>query len=125
MWNRKFQRTERSDRWQREDAAARLLDQLPYIRTIKFSLKETRAEHTVAGTTRAQHVIVARAGALFEIACSDPKCENGGHDLTTEVLAGLRDRLAEFGGNSDCHGDLGQGSCDRTLHYSVHATYAP
>jgi hypothetical protein len=126
MWNRRPTRTDRSERWKREDAAPRLAEEVPQLRTLSLVLRDSRGLQGVAGTERTQHVVVGRAAALFEIACSDTHCVEGGHDLTHEILSALRRRVAHFEGTNDCGGSIGQGGgqCRCTLHYTVRAGYA-
>jgi hypothetical protein len=124
MWNNRSARTDRTDRWKREDAAARLVEAVPGLQTLVLSLRDTRESHGVSGSERKQHVIVSRAAALFEISCSEPKCEGGGHDLTLEILQSLRQGRGEFSGNSECRGTIGNFGCRRSLCYSAVATYA-
>jgi hypothetical protein len=123
MWNNRFARTDRTDRWKREDNAPRLIDEVPGLQSLVLSLRDLRESHSIAGSERKQHVIVSRAAVLFEIACPEPKCEEGGHDLTLEVLQHLRNGDVEFSGNSDCRGMVGQAGCRRTLQYTAQAVY--
>lgn len=116
--------SERVERWRREDAAPRLLDQFPLLRTLTLSLKDKRGESRVTGTERMQHVIVARAGALFEIPCSDPKCQNGGYDVTSEVLSSLRLKRESFAGVADCCGMVGDNMCRCSLSFAARASFA-
>lgn len=117
-------RTARSDRWKREDDSPRLKVEVPRLSTLRMSLEEYSGGHTVAGTNRIQHVVVAQAAARFEIPCGDTKCEDGGHNLTREVLGHLRSEHADFEGSSTCDGHVGDRPCERVLKYSAQATYA-
>lgn len=129
MWNGKRARGdrtgkgERSERWQREDAAPRLTAELPDLLTLSLQLRNRTDDTSTPGRSRIQHVIVARAAALFEIACVEPKCESGGFDLSTDVLAALRQRKETLEGEAQCGGTVGQGYCRCTLLYVMKATY--
>lgn len=125
MWNNRFDRGpgDRTERWRREDAASRLIDEVPALQTLVLALREVRETFLVSGSERKQHVIVSRAAALFEIACSEPRCQDGGHDLTLDVLHNLRKGNTEFASSSECRGTLGNAGCRRELHYSARATY--
>jgi hypothetical protein len=124
MWNRKPTKADRSERWKREDAAPRLATEVPSVKTLALVLKDSRGLQGVSGTERTQHVIVDRAAALFEVACADPKCEDGGHDLTHEVISALKRRQEQFEGTSECRGSVGGAPCRCTLNYRATATYS-
>jgi hypothetical protein len=116
-------RTARSDRWKRENDAPRLESEVQHLETLRMNLEEYSGGHSVAGTNRIQHVVVARASARFEIPCGDSKCEEGGHDVTPEILSHLRAKRPEFEGSSVCNGHVGDRPCERQLKYSARATY--
>lgn len=117
-------RTARSDRWKREDDAPRLKNEVPKLATLRLSLEEYSGGHTVAGTNRIQHVVVAQAASRFEIPCGDSKCEDGGHDLSRDMLSHLRAGHAEFEGSNTCTGHVVERPCERVLKYSALATYS-
>lgn len=123
MWNRKRARSERSERWQREDAAPRLAVEVPGLASLSLVLRDCAEDTALRSKSRTQHVIVERAAALFEVACTERKCENGGFDLTKDVLAALRRRETSAEGVAQCNGTVGQGYCRCTLEYVVRATY--
>jgi hypothetical protein len=116
-------RTARTDRWKRENDAPRLKDEVPKLESVRMSLEEFGGGHSIAGTSRVQHVVVAQASSRFEIPCGDSKCEEGGHDLTHEALAQLRAGKDAFEGTSICIGRVGERPCERMLKYSVQAKY--
>ncbi len=118
-------RTARTDRWKRENDAPRLKDEVPKLQTVRMNLEEYSGGHSVAGTSRIQHVVVAQASSRFEIPCGDSKCEEGGHDITRDALAQLRAARPEFEGSSVCVGHVGERPCERQLKYSVQAKYDP
>lgn len=114
---------ERAERWRREDEAPRLLERAPSLQTLALSLKEMRAEYKVTGTERTQHVIVARAAALFTIPCSDPSCQDGGYDITPQVLSFLRLKHSSFAGVVECRGMVGNNDCRCSLSFVARASY--
>jgi hypothetical protein len=118
-------RTARTDRWKREDDAPRLRQEVPNLESLRMNLEEFSGGHRVVGTSRIQHVVVAQASSRFEIPCGDNKCEDGGHDITREVLGHLRAAHESFSGNSVCSGRVGERACERALEYSALAKYQP
>ena len=66
---------------------------------------------------------VASAPALFVMPCHDAHCKDGGHDLTREILAELRQRNGRFTGEDACRGTVGSSGCSRVLGYVAVATY--
>src|SRR5690606_13376617 len=100
-WNDR--QKERTERWQREDDAHRLLTEVPYVESLKLNIEERRATNLVPGSRYTQHIIVGRAAARFEVPCSEPKCQEGGHDITHDILNGLRARQARITGTSTCN----------------------
>jgi hypothetical protein len=116
-------RTARSDRWKRENDAPRLKNEVPHLDALRMNLEEFSGGHSIAGTNRIQHVVVAQASARFEIPCGDSKCEEGGHDLTQEVLGHLRSKQPDFEGSSVCNGRVVDRPCERQLKYTAQAKY--
>jgi hypothetical protein len=114
---------ERAERWRREDAAPRLSQQVPSLQSLRLSLKERRGDSAVLGTDRTQHVIVARAGARFEIPCCDSKCQEGGYDVTADILDSLRMERERFEGSVSCCGMVGENPCTCSLHFVANAVY--
>ncbi len=67
---------------------------------------------------------MTRAGALFEIPCSEPKCQDGGYDVTADILRALRARREDFEGSSQCRGIVGDKECGCSLMFIGQAHYA-
>lgn len=124
-WNNRRIKGERSERWQREDAAPRLAAEIPELLTLSLQLRNCNDETSMPGRSRIQHTIVERAAALFEVACVEPKCEGGGYDITADILTALRQRRETHEGTAHCNGSVGQGYCRCTLVYVMKATYRP
>jgi hypothetical protein len=89
----------------------------PGLASLKLELHETAGERKVLDSTRIQHVIVPRAAALFQIACGDPGCQDGGFDVTADVLRALRHESTHFDGEASCFGSVGYRPCERILKY--------
>jgi hypothetical protein len=124
MRNRKPVTSERTERWRREDAAPRLTTEAPSLQSLRLILRDFRVDSGLPGKERVQHVIVARAGARFEIPCSEPKCVEGGYDVTTEILQALKSRCETFEGVVSCRGTVREQPCRCSLSFVGHATYA-
>jgi hypothetical protein len=116
-------RTARTDRWKREDDAPRLKQEVPNLEALRMNLEEFSGGHRIMGTSRIQHVVVGQASTRFEIPCGDSKCEDGGHDLTRDMLNALRSGREAFNASSVCSGRVGERACDRALEYSFTAKY--
>jgi hypothetical protein len=114
---------QRSDeRRLREDEAPRLLTRIPDLLTLSLRI-EDRSATSFSQPRHVRHVVVARAPALFAIACSDPNCRDGGHDVTDSVMRALVRRETAFEGDDHCQGSLGSSFCTRVLHYDAVASY--
>jgi len=120
-WQQKGSR--RSERWQREDDAPRLKATVPELKSLKFEIDELLESRAIPGMKRVRHIMVDQAAALFEIPCSDTKCEEGGHDVTEQVLGALRAGEKEFEGTDACHGQASEGPCKRVLAFKGMAEY--
>ena len=108
----------------RQDEADRLKDEVPALRSLRIRVEENRPDGHAAQNPYIKHIVVPSAPALFEIRCSEPRCD-GIHDLTHAILDRLRRSHATFDGDSPCCGVLGPGQtpCDRTLQYHGDAQY--
>lgn len=60
---------------------------------------------------------------MFVLACADPSCRDGGHDVTDHVLRRLQQGATRFAIDQQCQGNTGTASCERTMHVDVTATY--
>jgi hypothetical protein len=104
------------DRRQREDDAPRLIEEVRRLASLDIVVDN-------GGNKYVWRIVVERAPALFELACPEESCTNGGHDLTRQIMQGLRMTSAEITGESTCRGDLPSGSCNRVVKYVASATY--
>lgn len=124
MMNRRGEAAERfAERRRREDEAPRLRDVIPDLLDCRIDIAEGRGDATSVDVSHTRRLVVARAPALFVIPCSDPSCRNGGHDVTFELLRGLRERRVEVRGEDACNGDVGAVHCGRVLRFTAHAQY--
>jgi hypothetical protein len=123
MYKRRPVDTEAQERRQREDAAPRLRDRVPELTTLSIEVNEG-AGKGLATTRYVKHVVVSHAPALFELPCSEPDCESGGHDVTTEILAALKAGKKTFAGQHSCRGNRRGQACDRILAFDARAQYA-
>jgi hypothetical protein len=115
----KERRTQRSAR---EHAAGKLALRAPDLTSLSIATHETRPE-SVGDTRYIRRVVVAEAPALFEVPCSDAQCEDGGYDVTREILSALAARRTQFEGLRECPGHRGANACGRSLRYAATATY--
>jgi hypothetical protein len=120
---RKEMEERRDQRVQREDAAGKLAKRAPDLATLSLVIRETRPEGCVSNTQYTRRVVVEHAPALFEVPCSYPQCEDGGYDVTREVLAALAGHQEKFEGTVSCRGRCATLDCARVLHYVATATY--
>lgn len=113
----------REERWQREDEAKRLIEEVPNLSKMSIEIRELSEESGHPPTKYTRRVPLPAAPALFEVLCSDRKCEDGGYDITAAVLDGLRSGKESFEGTIRCYGHLPEQPCSRRLHWIVRATY--
>jgi hypothetical protein len=113
------------ERRQREDDAPRLKQQISTLRELCLEIEERVGSASSSVGRYVRHVVIDRAPALFEIKCGDERCRDGGHDLTNEIMRGLRSSALEFQGEDACYGTLGSGSaaCGRVLRFVARAKY--
>jgi len=121
--------TEAADRMRErrrlEDAAPRLARELPSLKTLRLSLSFRRGDLKLLDASYVRVVVVATAPALFDIACADSTCRDGGHPLTEPMLKALRAGLTHFSGEVSCRGAAGTSgtACNSVLIYEADATY--
>ncbi len=111
------------ERWQREDESSRLLDEVQGLRELKIVIDEWRDEQHIPGARYTKHIIVSGAPARFEVPCGEPRCQEGGHDLTLELMMALRRKEGTIEGQSECRGDFGARPCARVVKFAAFATY--
>ena len=83
-------------------------------------------ERSGAGATKhIRRFVVDHAPAVFLVPCGDPRCSEGGHNLTQEVMRALRASQTSFAGSDDCAGFIGPSACLRVVHFDGTARYRP
>ncbi len=125
MYNRKNLelKERRTHRMAREDAAGKLLLKTPDLVDLHMSIDETQKGGSMGDRRYIRRIVLAQAPALFEVPCSDPQCEDGGYDVTHEVLSALASRRTHFEGQQTCLGRGRVKDCGRVFHYVATATY--
>ncbi|HVJ21530.1 MAG TPA: hypothetical protein VM686_39235 [Polyangiaceae bacterium] len=114
-----------AERRQQEDAAPRLLTQVPALKSLVLDIQERSGgwpSPDPAGS-HVRHIVVSTAPALFLIMCHDPACRDGGHDITSAVMRALRAGQTTFTGEDRCTGRLGSADCQRHIRFAATATY--
>jgi hypothetical protein len=114
---RRLQRTER------EDAAGKLQQRVPDLADLSIAIHEVRPGGCTSDTHYIRRVVLASAPALFEVPCSDTRCEDGGYDVTREILYVLASHQPHAEGHQTCRGRCGQMDCGRTLRWVTTAKY--
>jgi|HubBroStandDraft_1064217.scaffolds.fasta_scaffold520113_2 hypothetical protein len=109
-----------TDRRQREGDAPKLSAQVPGLSSLKLEVEEQFGAGAIRHTRR---IVVDNAPALFLVPCGDPRCVNGEHDLTTQVMSALRAGQTSFKGQDECTGTLGSSVCLRVLRFGGNAEY--
>jgi hypothetical protein len=111
-----------SDRRARENEAPRLASKVPDLTELEIAI----VEHSGTGSSSyRKRVVVATAPALFVITCGEPRCEDGGHDITYDAMRALMDRQTHKHGEDDCRGQIATVPCRRRIEYDIRAAYAP
>jgi hypothetical protein len=112
-----------AERRQREDDAPRLAASVPALCALRIELQERRSGISTAEAAHTKHVVLEHAPALFILPCQDPRCTDGGHDMTSVILRGLQAGMARMEGEDACNGLVGSAVCQRVLRYVVLAEY--
>jgi hypothetical protein len=124
MWRRNAEAAQRiAERRQREDEAPRLAVLVPRLESLGIQVSEGNPGISNPMGSHTRRVVVATAPALFVLPCGDSQCRDGGHELTAELLSGLRQSKLEFKGENSCRGVIGSSECRRVLRYVATASY--
>ena len=113
-----------AERRRREDESPRLSAEVPRLRGLALEIEEKTQGGPVSEPAHVRRFVVQHAPALFLLPCGDPRCRDGGHDITHAVMRALRASEARFDGQDVCYGNVGSGQCSRVLHFVGAATYA-
>jgi len=116
------QQEAQAEQRRREDAAPRLRDVIPELTSLRLHVRDEPSAGRNAAWPYTRHLVVATTPALFTIRCTEPTCD-GRHELTGEVLRGLRARATRIEGESSCNGTVSGNGCDRKLVYVYEAEY--
>jgi hypothetical protein len=112
-----------AERRQREDSAPRLTAEVPGLLSLCLAIEEASDATTVSRPKHLRRIVVERAPALFLVPCGDPRCTDGGHDVTDSIMGALVKRETTFRGEDKCNGYLGAAPCMRILRYDAVAEY--
>ena len=113
----------RVQRVQRESAAGKLLTRFPDVTSVDIAVHEARPEGCVSDSHYIRRIVLEHAPALFEVPCSYPSCEDGGYDITRDVIDALANRDPKVEGERPCRGRCGALDCTRVLRFVVKVTY--
>jgi hypothetical protein len=111
-----------AERRRRENDAPRLCDEVPDLVSLRLEIEE----HAAGAASQPRHIrriVVDHAPALFLVACGDPRCVEGEHDVTRTVMQALRSHETTFTGTDECRGSVGTSGCPRVLHFDGIAEY--
>lgn len=111
------------ERRAREDASPRLLDEVPELESLQLEISEYEGTREIVESTYVRHIVIAHAPALFLIGCGDRRCQDGGHDISGDVLRALRAREERFEGEDACPGHTANADCVRRVRYIGVASY--
>lgn len=124
MWRRNPETARRlAERRQREDEAPRLAALFPKLESLGIRVLEGNPGISNQAGAHTRRVVVSTAPALFVLPCGDSQCRDGGHELTEQLLAGLRQGKLQFEGEDSCRGVIGTAECRRVLRYVAIASY--
>lgn len=124
--NRSREAAERfAERRRREDEAPRLRDVVPELVSCRILVEEWHAGMMLAEVAHTRRIVVEHAPALFVIPCGDSSCRDGGHDITNEMMRGLREGQTEIHGEDTCYGHARAAECGRVLRYTATVEYRP
>lgn len=112
-----------AERRLREDEAPRLSAAVPALVSLSLAIEDC-SDSSFGQPKHVRRVVVAQAPALFVIGCSDPNCQEGGHDVTHPIMQALTRHQTSFQGEDKCYGILGSSQCTRVLRYDAKADYA-
>ncbi|HEY8075390.1 MAG TPA: hypothetical protein VIF62_14800, partial [Labilithrix sp.] len=91
-----------AERRRLEAEAPRLQTVAPQLTALRIDIAEGREKATTAEISHTRRIVVAVAPALFWFPCGDASCKDGGHDVTNELLHGLRANKTEIHGEDTC-----------------------
>ena len=99
--------------------------EVPRLTALHLEIETRTSSNFAAEPNHIRRIVVKTAPALFLLGCSDSRCNDGGHDITHEVMRQLRSGSTRFEGEDTCGGSVGAGPCSRRLHFVAVAAYNP
>ncbi len=93
---------------------------MPALTNLRLDIEERFGSGAVKHTRR---FVVDSARALFLVPCGDPRCVDGEHELTSQVMRALRAGETSFDGSDDCSGNIGSSGCLRVVRFHGVAEY--
>jgi hypothetical protein len=108
---------------ERENAAPRLTEEVPRLRELRIEVGAHRDGALIPESVYIRRVVVTNAPALLWLPCSEPRCEEGGHDITEALVSGLRQGEVRITGESSCSGRVAGVACVRVIHFTAVADY--
>jgi len=111
------------ERRKRQDEAPRLKNEVPSLVELRIELSAVQSDSTISASGHIKLIPVDSAPAMFEIPCTNSDCKDGGHDLTGDLIRGLKAGRPIISGDDPCRGSIGSAECRRTLHYVARAKY--
>ncbi len=112
-----------TERRRREDESPRLAAEIPSLAELRIEVDERRGDSPFKGTAHIRRIVVEHAPALFVIACGDPACRDGGHDITRDIMRALRAGETRLDGEDECRGQIQSADCRRVMRYVAIAKY--
>jgi hypothetical protein len=112
-----------ADRRKREDEAPRLSEEIPDLASLQLDIEDRAG--VAEGSGHRRRIVVEHAPALFLLPCGDPRCTDGGHDLTSVIMRPLRSHELVFHGEDACTGTVGTSPCARVVKFDAVASYRP
>lgn len=112
-----------AERRQREREASLLRDEVPALVGLSIEVKEGGQGLGMPDLTYIRRFALETAPALFLLACGEPLCEGGGHDISAGVMEALRAGRAVLRGETRCHGLVGAEACTRNVRFIMTATF--
>lgn len=112
----------KQQRREREAAAPQLQVLVPSLRELSLRVVRCLGGDAERRDSHVRHVVIDRAPAYFFSPCIDHDCI-GGHDLTEDVLAGLREKQTKIVVAKPCDAGGGEARCPGLLELEATARY--
>jgi len=111
------------ERRRREREAPLLCAEAPGLVELSIELTECGQGAGFPDVTFIRRFVLATAPALFLVACGDPLCAGGGHDLSPPVMSALGSQQRELRGETKCRGTVGEVTCTRCVRFVMTAAF--